>query len=95
MSSKELDKERCLALGSLPIWTELLTDADLLAKFPFWENFSKQIGYAKVLPNVLWYDEFVNILTIESQKILLGQVSVDEGLASIQAQCEAAMKDYE
>lgn len=95
MSSKELDKERCLALGSLPIWTELLTDADLLAKFPFWENFSKQIGYAKGLPNVLWYDEFVNILTIESQKILLGQVSVDEGLASIQAQCEAAMKDYE
>ena len=44
---------------------------------------------------MLWYDEFVNILTIESQKILLGQVSVDEGLASIQAQCEAAMKDYE
>ena len=73
----------------------MLTDADLLAKLPFWENFSKQIGYAKGLPNVLWYDEFVNILTIESQKILLGQVSVDEGLASIQAQCEAAMKDYE
>ncbi len=95
MSSKEFDKERCLALGSLPIWTDLLTDADLLEKFPYWENFSKQIGYAKGLPNVLWYDEFVNILTIESQKILLGQVSVKDGLASIQAQCEAAMKDYE
>lgn len=95
MSSKELDKERCLKLGSLPIWTELLTDADLLAQYPFWESFSKQIGYAQGLPNVLWYDEFVNILTIESQKILLGQISVEDGLASIQAQCEAAMKDYE
>ena len=94
MSSRELDKERAKKLGTLPIWSDLFQDPELLEKYPYWINFGKQIEYAQGLPNVEWYDEFVNILTAESQKIILEEVSVEEGLRSIQQQCEAVMQDY-
>ncbi len=94
MSSRDVEREKCLKLGALPIWTDLLTDPELLEMFPYWKNFSNQIGKATGLPSVLWYDEFVEVLTVESQRILLGEVSVDEGLASMQKQCEALVKEY-
>lgn len=94
MSSRDTEKEKCLALGALPIWTDLLTDPELLNLFPYWENFSNQIDKATGLPSVLWYDEFVEVLTVESQRILLGEVSVEEGLASMQEQCDALVEEY-
>ena len=53
-----------------------------------------QIDKATGLPSVLWYDEFVEVLTVESQRILLGEVSVEEGLATMQAKCEALEAEY-
>ncbi len=88
MSSKDLDKRRAEAIGSLPIWTELYSDPDLLAMYPYWENFGNQIEFATGLDNLLWYDEFSNLLTQETQKVLLGESTVDEGLQAIQSQCE-------
>ena len=95
MSAHDFDKDRCAAIGSLPVWTDLYSDADLLALYPYWAQFAEQITHAKGLPDLLWYDEYCNILTVESQKILLGEVSVEEGLKEMQAQCEAVAKDYE
>lgn len=92
MSSKEFDKEKCEAIGALPIWSELFSDAELLEKYPYWENFGKQSQYAKGHPDLLWYDEFSSIIQIESQNIILGTVSVEEGLAAMQEQCLAAMQ---
>ena len=91
MSSMEFDKEKSEAIGALPIWSELFSDADLLEKYPYWENFGKQSEYAKGEPDLLWFDEFSNILQVESQNIILGSETVEEGLAAMQEQCLAAM----
>ena len=72
----------------------LLADPELLSVYPYWENFGSQIDKATGLPSVLWYDEFVEVLTVESQRILLGEVSVEEGLATMQAKCEALEAEY-
>lgn len=92
MTSKEFDKKKGLTIGALPVWSELYTDSELLALYPYWEQFGKQAEFAVGHPDLLWYDEYANILTMESQRILLGQVSVDEGLKSMQEQCEKVKK---
>lgn len=79
MSSKAFDKRKAETIGALPIWSELFEDPDLLELYPHWASFGKQSEYAHGLQSLLWYDEFSNILQIETQKILLGLVSVDEG----------------
>ena len=94
MSSHDFDKERCAAIGSLPVWTDLYSDPDLLELYPYWEQFANQITHSKGLPDLLWYDEYCNILTVESQKIFLGEVGVEEGLKDMQAQCEEVQAQY-
>lgn len=79
MSSKAFDKRKAETIGALPIWSELFEDPDLLELYPHWASFGKQSEYAHGLQSLLWYDEFSNILQIETQKILLGLVNVDEG----------------
>ena len=92
MSSKEFDKEKSKAIGALPIWSELFQDEELLAEYPYWEQFGKQSEFAKGEPDILWFDEFSNIVQIETQNIILGTNSVEDGLAAMQEQCLAAMK---
>ena len=94
MSSHDFDKERCAAIGSLPVWTDLYSDPDLLELYPYWEQFANQITHSKGLPDLLWYDEYCNILTVESQKIFLGEVGVEEGLKEMQKQCEEVQAEY-
>ena len=92
MSSKEFDKEKSKAIGALPIWSDLFQDEELLADYPYWEQFGKQSEFAKGEPDILWFDEFSNIVQIETQNIILGTNSVEDGLAAMQEQCLAAMK---
>ncbi len=87
MSSKEFDKERAEAIGSIPVWTDLFTDPDLLAKYPYWEQFSSQVEYSRGLPNLIWYDEYVQMFMENVQKMILQEVTVDEGLQTIQDEC--------
>ena len=94
ISSRENEKQKAIKLGALPIWTDLLADPELLEVYPYWENFGSQIDKATGLPSVLWYDEFVEVLTVESQRILLGEISVEEGLAVMQEKCEALEAEY-
>jgi multiple sugar transport system substrate-binding protein len=93
MSSKEFDKQRAETIGALPIWTDLFSDSDLLAKYPYWKNFAGQIASSQGLPNLTWYDEYTNVLMTEVQKMMLGQTTVDDGLKSIQDQCIALQKE--
>lgn len=88
MTSKEKDRERSLNIGSLPIWSELYNDTELLEKYPYWEQFGKQILYAKGLPKITWYDEFSYILQVEVQMTLIGQKTAEEALNSILEQIQ-------
>jgi multiple sugar transport system substrate-binding protein len=93
MSGRDLDKKRSEAIGSLPIWTDLLSDADLVAKYPYWANFANQITFARGLPNLTWYDQFNNALMTETQAMLSGSEKVDQGLKNLQNQLEQLAAD--
>lgn len=84
MSSKTFDKDKALAIGALPIYSTTFGDAEVLKKYPYWENFGKQSQYAKGLGQILWYDQFSSAVQAESQKILLNEETTSAGLSSLQ-----------
>jgi multiple sugar transport system substrate-binding protein len=92
-SSKEFDKEKALAIGALPIWTDNFTDPELLAQYPYWQQFGQQAQHARGFADIEWFDEFSSVLQIESQRILLGNVPVDRGLTELNAQLQAIPKN--
>ena len=95
MSSIEFDKERALAIGSLPIWSALYNDSDLLALYPYWEQFGKQSMNARGYPDITWVDDYADIVAKVSQKILSGSVGVQEGLDEMQGMLEYAQANAE
>ena len=80
MISPERDKERAIALGSLPLFKELYEDEELLALYPYWEQFGEQSAKARPLLQVEWYDELVHVTIVAVQKALLGMVTPQERL---------------
>jgi len=90
MSTKEFDKERALALGSLPIWSDLYNDEELLELYPYWKQFGMQAQNSRGYPVILWVEDFADIVAKVSQKILTGDVTVDAGLAEMQKLMEDA-----
>jgi len=90
MSSMEVDKEKSMAIGSLPIWSELYNDPDLLADYPYWEQFGKQAQNARGYPDLLWVEDFADIVAKVSQKIISGSVDVQAGLDEMQSMMENA-----
>ena len=90
MSSMDFDKERALKIGSLPIWSELYNDPDLLAIYPYWEQFGKQAMNARGYPDIVWVDDFADIVAKVSQKILAGNIDVQAGLDEMQGMLESA-----
>jgi len=95
MSSKEFDKERALAIGSLPIWSDLYNDGDLLALYPYWKEFGKQAQNAKGYPDIIWVDDFADIVAKVSQRILAGNTTVQAGLDEMQKLLVDAKAYYE
>ncbi len=83
MISPERDRERAEQLGSLPLFTELYTDPELLAQYPFWEQFGAQSAVARPLPQVEWYDELVQTTIVQVQRALLGQQTPQESADAI------------
>ena len=92
ISSYDVEKRKAIAIGALPIWTELYNDPDLLAIYPHWEIFGKLLLTARGLIDVEWIDEFAVICERETQNIMLGNVSVDEGLRTMHDEVEAIAK---
>ena len=95
MSSIEFDKERALAIGSLPIWSDLYNDSDLLAIYPYWEQFGKQSMNARGYPDIVWVDDYADIVAKVSQKILAGNIDVQAGLDEMQSMLEDAKANAE
>jgi multiple sugar transport system substrate-binding protein len=85
MSSKEFDKKKAKEIGALPIWTDLFNDSELLAVYPYWKDFGKQSLKAKGLQDLLWYDQFSNVVQVESIKILLNKNSIEDGFKAIES----------
>jgi multiple sugar transport system substrate-binding protein len=90
MSSLDFDKERALAIGALPIWSALYNDPELLAIYPYWEQFGKQSMNARGYPDIVWVDDFADIVAKVSQKILAGNIDVQAGLDEMQGLLEEA-----
>ena len=95
MSSYDFDKERALKIGALPIWSELYNDPDLLALYPYWEQFGKQAMNARGYPDIVWVDDFADIVAKVSQKILAGNIDVQAGLDEMQGMLEQAQANAE
>jgi multiple sugar transport system substrate-binding protein len=86
MSSRTFDKDKAITIGALPIYSTTFSDKDVIKKYPYWVNFGLQSKNAKGLETILWYDQFSNAVQVESQKMLLNQESVSDGLKSLQGQ---------
>jgi multiple sugar transport system substrate-binding protein len=83
MISPERDKERANALGSLPLFNALYVDEELLAAYPYWEQFGAQSAVAKPLLMVEWYDELVQTTIVAVQRALLGMITPQEAADQI------------
>jgi len=95
MSSIDFDKERALQIGALPIWSALYNDPDLLAIYPYWEQFGKQSMHSRGYPDITWVDDYADIVAKVSQSILAGSVSVQDGLNEMQTLLENAKANAE
>jgi len=80
MTSRETNRVLASQIGLLPIWTDLYTDPDLLAKYPFWADFQAQLATARGLSKLTWYGDFVDVSIAEIHKALAGEQSAQQAL---------------
>lgn len=92
ITNKETNKAQSLAIGSLPIWTELFTDPELLKLYPYWKQFGKQAQYLHGLPQVTWYSEFSHVCTVEVMNALTQVKTVEEATRDMMKAVEAIEK---
>jgi multiple sugar transport system substrate-binding protein len=92
ISSYDIEKRKSIEIGTLPIWTELYNDQELLAIYPHWVYFGDLLLTARGLPDVVWIDEFADVCERETQNIMLGNVSVDQGLKAMSDAVDAISK---
>ncbi|MDI6770651.1 MAG: sugar ABC transporter substrate-binding protein [Anaerolineales bacterium] len=85
MTSKDTNKALANEIGLLPIWVDLYTDPELIAKYPFWADFSSQLSTARGLSTLTWYGDFVDISTAEIHKALAGKQTAQQALDNIAA----------
>ncbi|HTZ51822.1 MAG TPA: sugar ABC transporter substrate-binding protein [Spirochaetia bacterium] len=90
MTGKDVNKKLAQDIGILPIWTAQYTDRDLVKLFPYWADFSRQMGSARGLSVLTWYNNFVDVAITESQKMLSGKVSPQAALDEM----ADLLKDY-
>lgn len=92
MTSKEFEKKKAMEIGALPCWKDLFNDQDLLKSYPYWENFGKQAINSRGIPDLTWFDQFLNIIGAETQKVLMGDITAENGLKNIEDQCKQVIK---
>jgi multiple sugar transport system substrate-binding protein len=91
MTSRESNKKLAQAIGILPIWTDQYTDRDLVKLYPYWADFSRQMGSAVGLSVITWYNNFVDVCIAETQKMVSGKVEPRQGLNEM----ADLLKEYE
>jgi len=93
MISPEMDKERALKIGSLPLFKSLYADPQLLKLYPYWAQFAKQSAVARPLPLVDWYDELVNTTIADLQQMFLGMKTPQAAADDIAAYLDGKLVD--
>lgn len=85
LSSKDMQKEYCA--NALPIWKSLYTEQSVIdtAGAEVVEASKTQFDYIVNRPQVPYYSELSTYMQTELQSVLLGQKTVEEGLANMQA----------
>ena len=92
ISNKEANKAQSLAIGSLPIWTDLFNDPELLRKYPYWKQFGLQARYLEGLPAVTWYGELSEIQSIEVMNALTRSKTVEQATRDMMKAIKAIEK---
>ena len=92
ISNKKTNKAQSLAIGSLPIWTELFNDPELLRLYPYWKQFGKQAKYLHGLPQVTWYSEFSRVCQVEVMNALTQVKTVEKATKDMMRAVEAIEK---
>ncbi len=91
-SNKETNKAQALAVGSLPIWSDLFNDPELLALNPHWKEFGLQSPYIEGLQMVTWYDELSYIIQVEVMNALIRAKTVEQATQDMIRAIEAIEK---
>lgn len=80
MTSKESNKRLSEEIGTLPIWTDVFVDADLIEKYPHWGQFRDQLDSVRGLSTLTWYDDFVDKCITEVQSSIAGRQTAEQAL---------------
>jgi len=88
IASKENDKARSLAIGSLPIWTESFSDEELTDLYPYWAKLENVLPYARAYPKIDWVEEWAYSVEIEVQSVLSGDKSTEQALDDLYEEIE-------
>ncbi|GIP08694.1 ABC transporter substrate-binding protein [Paenibacillus macerans] len=88
LGSKEVQKQQSLAAGSLPIWKELYSDADLNQNFTALKDMEKQLEQVISRPSLDSYNEFSKNMQIVLQAVLTGQKDAKTALDELAASTE-------
>ena len=86
MSSEETNKEQAKEIGTLPIYSSLYTDPELLELYPYWENVGKQSEFSRALPCLEAYDVYADIFLAETQNMLMGNETVQQAADNVYEQ---------
>ena len=73
LGSKEMQKQQSLDAGSLPIWKDLYSDADLAKNHGALAEMGKQLESTISRPSLEAYNEFSKTLQVKLQEALLGK----------------------
>ena len=92
ISNKEANRGQSLVVGSLPIWSDLFNDPELLALNPYWEEVGMQSPDIEGLQMVTWYSELSEIIQVEVMNALIQAKTVEQATADMMEAIEAIEK---
>lgn len=78
MASEDTNKEQAKEIGTLPIYSSLYSDPELLELYPYWENVGKQSEFSRALPCLEEYSVYADIFLTETQNMLMGSVTAQQ-----------------
>jgi multiple sugar transport system substrate-binding protein len=76
-------------IGSLPVWKDLVTNKELLKKYPDLEMMTKQFDYAVSRPNVAGYSDWSHILQVAVTSALVGDKTPKQALDDAKKEIDA------
>jgi multiple sugar transport system substrate-binding protein len=76
-------------IGSLPVWKDLVTNQDLLKKYPDLAMMTKQFNYAVSRPNIAAYSDWSHILQVAVTSALAGDKSPKQALDDAKKEIDA------